>query len=71
MLQNNGSDSISVSANGIFTFAAAIANGSALSVAVLTQPAGQTYTVINGTGAVRGTNATSVSIACSNRSASH
>ena len=40
MLQNNGSDSLSVSANGIFTFPALIANRSAFSVAVLTQPAG-------------------------------
>jgi DNA-binding beta-propeller fold protein YncE len=42
VLQNNGSDNLSVSVNGTFAFATKIAAGAAYNVSVLTQPTGQT-----------------------------
>ncbi|MBU1237430.1 MAG: SBBP repeat-containing protein [Gammaproteobacteria bacterium] len=50
VLQNNGGDDRSVTADGAFTFATAVPDGSAYAVTVLTQPAGQTCTVSNGSG---------------------
>jgi uncharacterized repeat protein (TIGR03803 family) len=65
VLQNNGSNSLSISGNGIFTFSTAIAAGGAYSVAVLTQPSNpaQTCTVANG-GGTANTNVTSVQVSC-------
>ena len=63
-LQNSAADNLSVAANGSFTFAAGVASGSAYNVTVLTQPAGQTCTVANGSGTVAGANVTNVSVAC-------
>lgn len=42
VLQNNGGDNLSVSANGPFAFATRVAAGAAYNVSVLTQPTGQT-----------------------------
>ena len=42
VLQNNGSDNLSVSADGLFTFGTALNNGATYTVTVLTQPTGQT-----------------------------
>ncbi len=64
VLQNNGSDSLSISANGSFTFPTAIANGSAFNVAILIQPAGQVCSVANGAGTASGANVTNVSVTC-------
>ena len=52
VLQDNGGDNLTVSASGGFTFATALATGSAYDVTVKTNPAGQTCTVANGTGTV-------------------
>src|SRR5690242_7103948 len=60
ILQNNGSDTLSISVNGGFTFPTRVASGSSYSFSVSTQPAGQTCTVANGTGTVSGANVTSV-----------
>jgi hypothetical protein len=65
VLQNNGGDDLPLSANGTFTFSGAINDGSAFSVTVLTQPAGQTCNVGNGAGSVNGSNVTNVSVTCS------
>jgi hypothetical protein len=48
VLQNNAADDLSLSVNGNFTFKTPVA--STYAVTVLTQPAGQTCTVTNGTG---------------------
>ena len=45
VLQDNGGDNLTLSANGTFTFATALANGAAYNVTVLTNPTGQTCTV--------------------------
>ena len=70
ILQNNGSDNLSVSANGGFTFATALANGSAYSATVLTQPAGQTCTVASGAGTVAAANVSTVAVTCAASSSS-
>src|SRR5712664_2555390 len=50
VLQNNNSDSLTLTSNGSFTFANSLASGAAYSVTVLTQPVGQTCAVTNGSG---------------------
>ena len=69
VLQDNGGDDLSVSANGSFTFATPVAGGAAYSVTVKTNPAGQSCTVSNGTGTVGSANVTNVGISCAANSA--
>lgn len=64
ILQNNGGDNLTVSANGNFAFASKIATGSTYSVTVLTQPAGQICSVSTGAGTVSGGNVTNVAVVC-------
>jgi N-acetylneuraminic acid mutarotase len=65
VLQDNGGSSTVVSANGAFVFATPVASGSAYSVTILTQPAGQSCSVAMGSGPVAGANVTSVAVNCS------
>jgi hypothetical protein len=53
ILQNNGGNNLSVTTGGLFPFSSTIASGSAYSVTVATQPAGQTCTVTSGSGTVK------------------
>lgn len=64
VLQNNGGDDLTITANGSFTFAIPIANGSSYNVMVKTQPSGQTCSAANSTGTVSGANVTNVIVAC-------
>ena len=64
VLQDNGGDNLSVTANGSFTFATQLASGAAYAVTALTQPSGQTCTVNGGTGTVGSANVTSVVVTC-------
>ncbi len=66
VLQNNGANSMPVSANGSFTFSTAINRGSTYNVTVLTQPSGpaQTCGVFNGFGTVTIANATGIQVNC-------
>ena len=66
VLQNNGADTLAITANGAFTFPTALANGSSYAVTVATQPGNpsQTCTVSNGGGTVAGANVTNVAITC-------
>ena len=64
VLQNNGGDDLSISADGTFTFATAIADGASYAVTVKTEPTGQTCAVDNGSGTVAGANVTNVSVTC-------
>ena len=66
VLQDNGGDNLSVSANGSFTFATALASGAAYAVTVKTNPSGQTCTVSNGSGTIGSANVTNVGVSCSN-----
>jgi hypothetical protein len=65
VLQNNGGDSLSVSASGSFTFVTPVSSGGIYSVMVLTQPSSpaQTCSVTNGNGTASA-NVTGVQIAC-------
>jgi Putative esterase len=64
VLQDNGGDNLTVSANGPFTFATALAGGAGYAVTVMTSPAGQTCTVANGSGTVGSANVTNVAVSC-------
>lgn len=59
----NGSDQVSVAANGTFVFPTAIASGASYNVTVGTQPVGQTCVVNAGSGTVSA-NVTNVSVSC-------
>ena len=65
VLQDNGGDNLSVTANGSFTFATKLNSGAAYSVAVMTQPTGQNCTVTSGSGTASA-NVTNVAVACTN-----
>ncbi|HEX3849123.1 MAG TPA: hypothetical protein VHV81_17210 [Steroidobacteraceae bacterium] len=65
VLQNNGADSLTLGANGVFTFATAIAEGGGYNVTVLTQPVAQTCSVANGSGTNVGSNVTNIAVTCS------
>ena len=71
VLQDNGGDNLSVTANGSFTFATALAGGAAYSVTVKTNPSGQTCTVSSGSGTVGSANVTSVAVSCTQRGVVH
>lgn len=66
VLQNNGADDLPVNADGPFTFASSLLNGSDYAVSVLTQPVGQNCEVTNPSGKLAGTNVTNVSVTCKN-----
>jgi 6-phosphogluconolactonase (cycloisomerase 2 family) len=71
VLQNNGGDNLTVTANmASFTFATKVAGGGAYAVTVMTQPANETCTVTGGSGTVGTSNVTSVSIACTSAATS-
>jgi sugar lactone lactonase YvrE len=64
VLQDNGGDDLAVNANGLVTFATAVASSSPYKVTVLTQPQGQTCTVSNGSGMASST-AAPADVVCS------
>ena len=66
VLQDNGGDSLTVTANGAFTFKTSLAAGAAYAVTVSTQPTSPTqYCVVtNGSGTVASANVTSVTVMC-------
>jgi N-acetylneuraminic acid mutarotase len=64
VLQNNGADSLAIATNNTYNFNTPVASGSAYNVTVLTQPAGETCSVSNGTGTVGGANVTGIDVVC-------
>jgi N-acetylneuraminic acid mutarotase len=64
VLQNNGADNLTIPTNNTYNFNTPVASGSAYHVTVLTQPAGETCTVSNGTGTVGGANVTGIDVVC-------
>jgi hypothetical protein len=64
VLQDNNGDNLTVSANGAFTFATPVANGSPYSVSVLTQPANQVCSVPNGAGTIALANVGNIVVVC-------
>jgi len=65
VLQLNGANNLAVSANGTATFNTPISSGSSYAVTVLTQPAGESCAVTNGTGTVTTADISNVAVACS------
>lgn len=65
---NNGGDSATIMANGLFSFATPIADKSTYAVTVQTQPIGQTCSVSAGGGTVAGSNVTDVQVICATNS---
>ena len=64
VLQNNGADDLSVSANGSFTFATPLTAGVSYQVAVRAQPASRQCTVTSGSGMMGSTDITGVLVTC-------
>jgi hypothetical protein len=60
----NGTENLSVSANGGFAFANRLLTGQSYSVSVQTQPSGQNCTVSNGSGIVGTSDVTNVAVNC-------
>ncbi|MDE2304530.1 MAG: hypothetical protein KGL34_03160 [Gammaproteobacteria bacterium] len=63
VLNDNGVDPLTVSGNGAFTFALAIASGHSYAVTVTTQPAGQTCQLSNAQGTTT-SNVTNIAVTC-------
>ncbi|MGA7793893.1 MAG: kelch repeat-containing protein [Candidatus Acidiferrales bacterium] len=65
VLQDNGGNNLSVTANGSFTFTTAVASGGAYAVTVSTQPSSpaQSCSVANGTGSASA-NVTNIAVNC-------
>jgi N-acetylneuraminic acid mutarotase len=65
VLQDNGSDNLTISANGNFKFATLLPGGATYNVTILTQPSGpaQTCTVTNGSGTATA-NVNNIQIIC-------
>jgi hypothetical protein len=66
VLQNNGGDDLAIGADGSFTFATELGDGSGYSVTVLIQPTSlsQTCSVVNGSGVLAGANVNDISVTC-------
>jgi uncharacterized repeat protein (TIGR03803 family) len=65
VLLDNGSDGLSIAANGSFTFATRIASGGSYNVTIFSQPPNQNCAVINGSGTAIA-NVTNVQVTCAN-----
>ncbi len=63
-LDNNGSDALTLTANGAFTFPTPIAYGGAYAVTIDTQPIGQFCAVTNDTGSDVAMNISTVGVSC-------
>jgi len=63
-LLDNATNSLTISSDGSFTFAARAATGAAFAVTVGTAPGGQICTVSNGSGTVASANVTSIGVIC-------
>ena len=66
VLQDNAGDSLTVRANGSFTFATRLTAETPYAAAVGTNPAGQACTVANSTGTIGSANVTTITVICAN-----
>ncbi len=64
LILTNGTDTLTVDANGSFTFPNSVPDDSSFTVLVGTQPNGAVCTVANGSGQIAGANATNVTVTC-------
>lgn len=63
-LRNNGSDTVTVSANGPYVFPTSLVNAAAYDVTVATQPTGETCAASEALGTVDNANVANVSVVC-------
>ena len=63
-LQNNGVDTLAITANDVFAFVTELQLGFSYVVTVSTQPTGQTCTVSNGSGTISDADITDVAVTC-------
>lgn len=63
-LQNNGVDTLAITADGPFTFLTELVTNAAYAVTVSTQPIGQTCSVTNDSGTIATANVADVDVAC-------
>jgi 6-phosphogluconolactonase (cycloisomerase 2 family) len=70
VLTDNGGSNTTISGNGPFTFATAVASGATYNVSVSSQPSGpsQVCVVASGSGTVGGSNVTNIAVTCSTSS---
>jgi hypothetical protein len=64
-ISDNGVDSLTVTANGAFTFSVPVAQSNPYAATVSRSPSSQTCTVANGSGTVGGSNVSNVQVLCS------
>lgn len=64
VLQNNGSNDLSLPTNGSFVFTESLGDGSAYVVTVLSHPDNQICSVANGSGTLSGANVSNVAVVC-------
>lgn len=64
VLQKNGGDNLSISANGAFAFETKLYDASAYNITVLTHPSGQVCALTGASGTISGTNVTNVDVQC-------
>ena len=64
VLQNNNTDDLGITVDGVFTFTTPIPDGYDYSVTVLTQPSGQACTVSDASGTLTGADVTNITVAC-------
>ncbi len=64
VIQNNGGDDYTATADGSFTFSSALADGAAYMVSIITTPTNMVCNITNGTGTVNGANITTIIISC-------
>ena len=62
VLQNNGGDDLTLSAEGAFVFSTPLADGTSYVVTILTQPEGQSCVLSNASGVVNGANVSNVQL---------
>ncbi len=67
VLQNNGADNLTLTANGAFSFAGLLPAGSNYNVGVTTQPAGQDCTISNGSGTIASADVGDVGVRCAQK----
>lgn len=64
IIQNNGSDTLTITASSSFTFPTPLAVGESYSVTIAQQPVGETCSIAGATGTMGNSNITSVAIGC-------
>ncbi len=68
VLQDYGTDDLTLTANGAFTFHGTVSSGSPYAVTVVSQPANQSCSVANASGTAGNGNVTNVRVTCAARS---